>query len=188
MDKTKYDDNDPISLLVSINEASVRDLETNIQRGFPNTTKRQYAVGPVQIPIVKLTPYVPSKSLFIEAQANSNGRRYSPEILFDSVDYEQEETQTNVTFTGSDNNEYNMTQAVPLTGNQVKVRCNCLDFHYRFALQNARDGSLYGPPPPNYQRKTETRPPVNPMKVPGMCKHLLKLVDELQKSKMVQPG
>ncbi len=182
MDKPNY------QLIQQMDESSIRDLETNIQRGFPNTKKRQYATGPVQIPMVKITPYVPSTSLFIEAQANSSGRRYNPEMLFDSVDYEQEETQTNVTFTGSDNNEYNITQAVPLTGNKVKVRCNCLDFHYRFAMQNARDGSLYGPPPPAYQRKTETRPPVNPMKVPGMCKHLLKLVDELQKTGIVAKG
>jgi hypothetical protein len=182
VDKTNY------QLIQQMDESSIRDLETNIQRGFPNTTKRQHATGTVQIPIVKLTPYVPSSALFAEGQANNMGKRYNPEVFFKGIKFEPEETQTNVTFTGSDNNEYNIAQAVPLNTQNVQVRCNCLDFHYRFAMQNARDGSLYGKPPPSYQRKTETRPPANPAQVPGMCKHLLKTVDELQKMGIVAKG
>jgi len=182
MDEPKY------PLIQNMDEASIRDLETNIQRGFPNTKARQHAVGPVQVPIVKLTPYVPSRALLAESQANNMGRRYNPEIFFSDVAYEDEETNTNITFTGSDNHEYNITQPVPLAGNDVQVRCNCLDFHYRFARQNAKNNALYGEAPPKYHRKTETRPPANPMQVPGMCKHLLALVDELQKMGIVARG
>ena len=171
-----------------MDEASIKDLETNIQRGFPNTKARQHAVGPVQVPIVKLTPYAPSQALLAESQARNQGRVYNPEIFFEGVQFEPEETETNITFTGSDNNEHNIAGEIPLTGNQIQVRCNCLDFHYRFSRINATNGSLYGKAPPAYQRKTDTRPPVNPMKVPGMCKHLLALVDELQKMGIVAKG
>lgn len=182
MDKTKY------PLIQHVDEASIRDLETNIQRGFPNTTKRQHATATIQIPIVKLTPYVPSQALLAESQATNHGHKYNPEIFFQNVKFEPEETQTNITFTGSDGNEYNIAEPVSLTGNQVQVRCNCLDFHYRFARQNAKNNALYGQPAPPYKRKTQTRPPANPMQVPGMCKHLLALVDELQKMGIVQKG
>ena len=182
MDKSNY------PLIQNMEEASIRDLETNIQRGFPNTRARQHAVAPVQVPIVKLTPYVPSSALLAESQANNQGRRYNPEIFFTKVQFEQEETATNITFTGSDNNEYNIVQAIPLTGNEVQVRCNCLDFHYRFSRHNAKNNALYGQPAPPYKRKTDTRPPANPMQVPGMCKHLLALVDELQKMGVVAKG
>jgi len=182
MDETNF------NLIQQIDEISIRDLENNITRGFPGTKARQHAVGPVQIPIVRLTPYVPSHSLYAEGQANNRGHRYNPEIMFQEVNFEDQETPTNITFTGSDNNEYNIAQPVPLMGNNVQVRCNCLDFHYRFARQNAGDDALVGKAPPPYRRKTQTRPPANPMHVPGMCKHLLALVDELQKMGIVARG
>ncbi len=182
MDKPNY------QLIHRMQESSLQSLETNIKRGFPNTKKRQYATGTVQIPNMKMTPYVPSQALLVDAQATNEGRRNNPQIFFRGIVFEPEETQTNVTFTGSDNQEYNIVQAVPINIENVQVRCTCLDFHYRFAQQNARDGSLYGPAPPKYKRKTETRPPANPMKVPGMCKHLLKLEEELQKTGIVEKG
>jgi len=172
-----------------LEEASIRDLETNIQRGFPNTKARQHAVGPIQVPIVKLTPFAPSGKLFAESQANNQGRKYNPEIMFDQVQFEKEETATNVTFTGSDNNEYNITQAIPLAGSAVQVRCNCLDFHYRFSRLNAKNNALYGNPAPPYKRHPDSnRPPANPAQVPGMCKHLLALKEELQKMGIVAKG
>jgi hypothetical protein len=127
-----------------LEEASIRDLENNIQRGFPNTTKRQHAVAPIQVPIVKLTPYAPSQKMYAESQAVNQGRKYNPEMMFDGIKFEPEETETNITFTGSDNNEYNIVGEIPLS--------------------------------------------VNPMRVPGMCKHLLALVDELQKMGIVAKG
>lgn len=170
-------------------EASIRDLETNIQRGFPNTKARQHAVGPIQVPLVKLTPYVPSQALLAESQANNQGRRYNPEIFFQAVTFENEESATNITFTGSDNQEYNIAQPIPLAGNNVQVRCNCLDFHYRFSRLNAKNNALYGQPAPPYHRVPgSNRPPANPAQVPGMCKHLLAMVDEMQKMGIVAKG
>lgn len=62
----------------------------------------------------------------------------------------------------------------------VKVNCTCEDFRWRFASFNFKDDSLFGNPPPAYASKTD-RPPVNPSKTPGVCKHLLKLKKELER-------
>ena len=57
--------------------------------------------------------------------------------------------------------------------NPINVRCDCKDFFMRFAWYNFYNGHcLYGPAPKPYRRKTTWYPPQNPMKYPGICKHL----------------
>lgn len=63
----------------------------------------------------------------------------------------------------------------------VKVRCDCHDFRWRFAYYNKKNDSLYGAEPPPYKRVTN-RPPVNPKKLPGMCKHLLNVVKHMKQN------
>lgn len=159
--------------------SSVDDLESNIVRAFPTTRKRQHATGDVTISNVQIIPYVGMKMLHVRAQAASvSGARYQLAVQFVRVDFESSDTEQNATFKATDGQDYHILP-VKLTGNYVKVRCNCMDFHYRFAAYNSQDKSLVGRPPPPYQKKTN-RPPVNPDQVPGMCKHLLKLVSQLQ--------
>ena len=64
-------------------------------------------------------------------------------------------------------------------GVDVKVSCTCEDFRWRFANYNFKDNSLFGDAPQAYVKKTN-RPPVNPNKTPGVCKHLLRLKKELE--------
>ena len=97
--------------------------------------------------------------------------------------FEPEDAASNTTFRGADNNEYHI-QPIPLNGSNVRVRCNCLDFYYRFAAWNAGDNSLQGRPAPPYNPKGE-RPPVNPTRVPGVCKHVIKVVDRLKQGRIV---
>lgn len=165
-------------------EASLKDLERNIIRGFPRTKKRQYATDTVRIVQLNIVPYVPSRSLLFKAVASNEGRTYDPEIFFEDVTFEDEDTPNNVTFTASDGEHYHI-EPIKFTNNNARVRCNCLDFHYRFAYYNAQAGDLYGEAPPPYHRKTTTYPPVNPMNVPGLCKHLLKLSKALEENKYI---
>lgn len=164
--------------------SSVPDLETNIERGFPETRKRQHATGEVTIANVKYMPYIGMKTLHVSSTSTSNGHQYKQALQFNGVQFEGSDTETNATFQASDGEDYHV-QPLDLAGHNVKVRCNCLDFHYRFANYNSQDKSLVGRPPPLYQRKTN-RPPVNPTQVPGMCKHLLKLVQMLQRYGLVK--
>jgi hypothetical protein len=167
-------------------QSSVPDLETNIVRGFPNTTKRQHATGEVTISNVQYMPYLGMNMLHVKSTSSSNGHEYKQALQFNGVKFEGADTDQNATFQASDGEDYHV-QPLELTGHNVKVRCSCLDFHYRFANYNSQDKSLVGRPPPLYQKKTN-RPPVNPLQVPGMCKHLLKLVEMLQRYGLVKQG
>lgn len=163
-----------------LNEDTMVDLQRNIVWGFPNTKKRQYATDPVQIVQMKMKPWQKSTKLLIDVLAKGvEGKTYQSQILFQQVKYEKEDTDQNVTFVAVDGESYNI-QPIPLTSNHVKVRCQCLDFYYRFAHWNKQHNVLYGRSPPLYRRKTTTRPPVNPGRVPGICKHLIKTVAALQ--------
>jgi hypothetical protein len=68
---------------------------------------------------------------------------------------------------------------------EVKVRCDCPDFRWRFAWYNDQKEALYGLRPPPYRRKTN-RPPVNPRHLPGMCKHLMNVVKILASRQVIR--
>jgi hypothetical protein len=165
-------------------ESTPQELTRNIAIGFPKTKKRQHATQSVSVAQVKFTPYVKDKTLRVSAVATNSGNQYTPTILFNEVTFEPEDTSTNTTFIASNREEYNI-RPISLKDHTVKLRCNCLDFHHRFAVWNFQDDSLYGKKPPTYIPKTN-RPPVNPLRVPGLCKHLLKLIRQLKTVKIVK--
>ncbi len=161
--------------------SSIGQLEQNIERAFPTTTKRQHATGPVQITNVEYIPYVGTKMLHVRSLANNDGNTYKQALQFVNVEFQPADSPDNVTILATDNQEYSLAK-IQLEGNLAKVRCSCPDFRWRFANWNFGDKSLVGSPPPKYTRKTDTRPPVNPDRVPGLCKHLIKLVQTLEQS------
>jgi hypothetical protein len=174
-------------ILQQLKEDSTEDqLDTNIRTAWPNTKKRHNATNEVVINNIQYIPYLGMKMLHIKSTSQSNGHAYNQVIQFVRVNFEDTDTPDNITFTSSDNGTDCHVQPIELTNHNCKVRCNCLDFYYRFAFHNAGDNSLVGKAPPLYQRKTTTRPPVNPTAVPGLCKHLLALVLSLQQSGLVK--
>ena len=168
-------------IIQQLNEDSTyKELKQNTMQFEPATKKRQYAVDPIQITQVKLIPYEASNSLQIQGVASSDGSKYDTVMLFSGIQYEDEDGADNVTFMGSDGEEHHI-QPIQLSQNNVKVSCTCLDFRWRFATWNSKKDSLYGDPPPPYQKKTD-RPPVNPERVPALCKHLLKTTIAMKQS------
>lgn len=166
--------------------SSLDDLETNIERAYPTTTKRQHITNTIQLHNVELIPYVGTKLLHVRSTTTSpNGATYKQALQILGVTFLPEPTDTSVTITDAQGNAYNI-DPVTLTDHNAKVRCNCLDFYHRFASYNQRDKSLAGPPPRPYQRKTTDRPPVNPLRLPGICKHLLKLAENLQQQGIIE--
>ena len=161
--------------------SSVRKLSNNI-RTMP-TKKRQHATSDVVVAKMTIKPFVNSKSIQVLSSTNSNGSKYETIIMFRDVKFDQESTQGNVTFTGSDDEEYHI-QKIILASSNVMVKCGCMDFYWRFSRFNAKDSSLYGPNPPPYQPKT-ARPSDNKNKVPGVCKHLLKSIENLRSAGMI---
>lgn len=166
--------------------SSLDDLESNIERAYPTTTKRQHITNTIQLHDVELIPYIGTKLLHVRSTTTSpNNASYKQAVQLLGVTFVPEPTDTSVAITDYQGNTYHM-EPVTLADHNVKVRCNCLDFYHRFASYNKQDKSLAGPPPKPYQRKTTDRPPVNPLRVPGICKHLLKLTDDLQRQGIIE--
>lgn len=163
-------------------DSTYNQLDTNIRRGFPDTNKRQNATGPVSITKLEYIPYEDGQ-LRAQAEAVSQGNRYQPVIMFRDVQYEPENLPTNVTLRAANGQEFHI-QPIPLAQVNVRVRCTCLDFYFRFSSYNSSDNSLAGAAPQPYLAKGE-RPPANPQQVPGVCKHIIKVVDRLKQSGVV---
>jgi len=169
---------------IIITESSLDDMARSIKIGFPNTTKREHIVNSVNITGLNLVPYVGMRVLLAVGTASSNGNTYKPVIQFLKVNYMNESTDDNVTFKATGNQEFNI-EPINSELTQIKVRCNCLDYYYRFAFYNNNQGDHYPPKAKPYIRKTTTYPPANPQKVPGVCKHILKLADFLEKTQII---
>ena len=173
-------------ILDQLNEAPYAELERNTLQFQPPTQKRQHAVNPVQVQQMALVPYAPSNALEVRANILSNGNQYQSIMFFEGVEYQEEDSPENVTFTGADNEEHHIVP-IDLQRNNVKVRCTCLDFRWRFSVHNQEADALHGPGPDIYQKVPgSTRPPNNPGNVPGVCKHLMKLAIELRNNQIVR--
>ena len=166
-------------------DSTYSDLERGTVQGFPNTTKRQHVVQPVQIVRMEFVPFIPTGNLRVDATARSGPKTYKPQALFNEVEYQDEDTNDNVTVQSSNGEPIHIVP-IDLSQNTVKVRCDCLDFYYRFSQWNFNDDSLYGNKPPTYQRKTADRPDVNPTQVPGICKHVMKTILGLRDAGMLK--
>lgn len=168
-------------------DTSVNDLEAKTRQYNPATTKRQNATGPIQVQQMKLSAGQDNTGGMLEVEAvmkSDSGNQYQSIMVFSGVDYQEEDTNDNVTFTGADGQDYHMAP-IPLSAQNVKVRCTCLDFRWRFSVQHQNQGTLYGPGPGIYKNKTQ-REPNNPNNIPGVCKHLLKLGQELKANRMLR--
>jgi len=159
-------------------ESSAEDLYRNAVAAFPNTTRRQHSTDTIVIKELRWTPFVGVKTLFIKSLAQNEDREYGPCILFKGVNYNGNQ----VKITANDGLQYNFNK-LSLENTDVLLRCNCLDFKYRFAWYNKLDHSLYGRPPKKYIA-TGTGHPANPMELEGMCKHLIKTMKVLKEAQI----
>ena len=118
-------------------------------------------------------------------QEGDMGRREEEVAGMAQPDEEVTEQANVVTFNATTGEEVSM-QPINLTNNIVRVRCDCLDFYYRFAPWNFSNDDIYGPKPKPYVRKTNHYPPANPSRSPGICKHVMKLTQACQEAGLVR--
>lgn len=161
--------------------------KTNLVQPQPSTG-RQNATGPIQVKSVVLVPMRSQRDsgqIKVEAKVQSGPTTYDSTILFFDVIFEDQDRPDNITFTGSDKQEYHVSPIL-LSRNNAEVRCTCLDFYFTFSAWNKNDRSLYGDPAEPYVRKTVDRAERNPTHMSGMCKHLLRLMQELRNERLVR--
>lgn len=165
-----------------IEESSVSELYQSTVDAFPNTTKRQYATQPIQISNLYLSPYKGVRTLFMRSLAQNEGREYYPIILFKNVKYEDLPSSKTLSLKTETGN-FNIS---PLSINQdVVLRCNCNDFKWRFNYTDHLNKSLYGTKAKKYEAKFNPGSS-NPLKMPGMCKHLIKMVEVISNSGLIK--
>lgn len=156
-------------------ETSYRELERNVINFRPKTKKRQKAVSPLKLSDMQINAALGVKTLrFVSNIIGSTGTDYKVTIQFNNVDYESKEH----TFKDKSGKTHSIAK-LTMKDHDVLVRCQCLDFYFRFGYYNHLDKSIFGPKPKKYERKTDWFPPVNPDEVPGFCKHVIKTVNEI---------
>jgi hypothetical protein len=173
--------------LAQLEETSAGQLHTNTMQFQPPSTKRQNAMAPLSVRSMILIPTRGQRDqgqLKVEGTVISGPKTYDSTILFLDVKYEDADRSDNITFVAVDKKEYHVMPIQMNMGN-AEVRCTCLDFYFTFSKWNETDKSLYGEPPAPYTPKTD-RASRNPQQTPGMCKHLLKLIQELKNERLVR--
>jgi hypothetical protein len=151
-------------------ESSAEELYKSAVKAFPKTTMRQYATHPIVIRELRWIPFVGVKTLFLKSLAQNEEREYGPCILFKGVNYGGKQ----VKIIASDGLQYNFDK-LSLENTDILLRCNCPDFYWRFNYYNHLDKSLYGSKRRKYE--SEGGLPANPLQLPGMCKHLMKMTE-----------
>lgn len=170
-----------------LNETPLSTLNQNTMGFQPPSSRRQNVVAPIQVRSLQLIPMRGQRDngdLKVEAKVQSGQHQYDSTIMFHGVIFEDQDRPDNVSFVGPDKQEVHMVP-IQLNRNNAEVRCTCLDFYFTFSKWNQNDKSLYGSPPQPYQPKTD-RLERNQQHKSGMCKHLLKVVQELRNERVIR--
>ena len=161
-------------------ESTIPQLDMKARQAFPNTKKRQNDVGSVRVmPDVFYHPNTNTQELTIDTRTMRNsGNVHNQRIMLYHVNFVNQGSPLGDT--GA------RVEPVQLTKDSARVSCDCMDFRFRFADNNHQDDSLAGSPPPAYQRVPgSNRPEANPSHLPGMCKHLMRVVQDLRAKRIV---
>lgn len=158
------------------NESTLSDLYMSTLQAFANTKYRQHSIDPVEIKSISWIPYLGMRTLFCKTLIESNNKEYNVIVLFKNV-VVFEEKKPNTYQILSENKKYYVQQMFNEI-NDVNVRCSCDDFKWRFKYYNFIDHSLYGNKGKQYT-PISNMPNANPQKSPGICKHIMKLMQNL---------
>lgn len=148
--------------------------------------KRSDKSSDVNITNTMFIPHINENTLRVESETQTTNGKYTSTILFENVVFRDEGDESMSKVMSPDGTEYYF-KPINRKRSDVKVSCTCLDFYWRFASFNQRDNALASDPPKPYVKKTD-RPPVNPSKVSGVCKHLIRMVEELEKDNVFDAG
>lgn len=142
-------------------EANYKELYKKAVDAFPHTTKRQNIKEEVILKEVRSIPFYGLNTYFVKG-ITENG--YKSIVLFKNVKYIDKKPLYDET-------------------NNISVRCSCGDFHWRFTHFNHLNKSLYGRDRAKYEAIYDPGS-ANPTKSPGLCKHLMKLIEMTIKNGM----
>lgn len=148
-------------------------------------TPRNQESNKVQVQEMNLIPSMKEKTLLVKARTRGKDKFYQTLIVFSGVSFFNEGGHGRQEIQVSDGSTYFIDPIRPYKSN-VKVRCECLDFYFRFSVWDKRDQALTGADPKPYHRRTDNYPPVNPSKISGVCKHIMKVVQQLKAGRIIR--
>ena len=131
--------------------------------------------GRTEIVDVKLSN---TKTRYLIVHAQTQGTKLWQQILHFPTVQASETPKAGYEIPIRDNhgNVYYMPKLTGAT--PVLVRCSCPDFRHSFMWEDFDVKSLSGRRL-SYERKTTTRPKRNPDHIPGVCKHLMGVINKL---------
>ena len=159
-----------------MNESSINQLYRSTVRAFPKTRARQHLVHTIEMHDLKFTPFIGVKTLLVRAKAINEDRSYNPLLLFKNIKYTDQKNDELASLLIQGKTYYFETPTLAST--DVLVRCQCEDLKWRGVHYLKLDKSLYGSDRKKYVGQGLFE--ANPKQLPIMCKHILKLVEELE--------
>jgi len=177
-------------------ENTYSEFERNTMNFQPASKKRQHATASVQVQNMEFSAIPHSQSLLVEGTIRNYGSEtklnavYMSRYLFRDVEFVNADTEEEVanpntlTIEGKNGKEFTIVP-IQLNKQNVLVGCNCLDFFWRTSRQHHNQNSLFGYDVGTYRKRTN-RPPVNPYNKTILCKHLLKLAEEMKRNGVVR--
>ena len=172
-----------LSDIKPLTELTINDLNQNTIK-FPKKSRcRDLKTYLVNVQGLKFTPFAESNELWVTSSTQSSGHpnHYKTEIIFKDVDFIDDDS--GISFTGSDNAIHNIKPLLARI-NDCEVTCSCADYKYRMQAANySKNAGIF--PADNYIKKTN-RPPINPEKIPFLCKHLLSMVNQLTQKRILR--
>ena len=166
-----------------IEAASIVNVMT-IRRLVEGTFKlRKFLNSYKKVTIIELKPVVRNKQMLIKAQAQGQAeqRLYEISVMFSGVLYSPKQSNIFPIPVDLGQGEQMFMKLLKTDNTPVQVRCSCKDYRFTWAWYNKVNHGLFGRNFPPYVRKTNWMPERNPLKVPGVCKHVLAVFDKLTK-------
>jgi hypothetical protein len=165
-------------------KSSYQELFDFSVKAFPKTKLRQHVIDAIKISEIKFIPYLGMKTLYIKCLATNEERQYHPMILFKGVNYRDRKSSSVIPLKVNEA-ETRYVEIFDRSETQVLVRCDCKDFRWRFSYTDWNDRSLYGNKHKKYEANGRGNP-ANPKELPGTCKHIMKMMNELQQVGLVK--
>jgi len=125
--------------------------------------------------LTQLIPYVGTKTILAQGTCHGYTQenvKHVVDIQFQNIKFFDEPPEQGEYGT-IEYKEENYYFIKPTLETDVKIRCSCNDFRFRSSWWAWKQKCIFGGPPKAYKRKTKNRPPVNKLKIPFLCKHLV---------------
>lgn len=165
-------------------ETTLSDLYNNTIKAFPTSLKRQNSIDEVVIEHLDWVAFKGMRTLFVKGLAKRGESKNECIILFKNVIYSEEQEKGFLDIKTS-NGETVFVKPLSYDSNDVLVRCSCKDFYWRMTHFNKIDGSLYGRDRAKYEA-VKNPESSNPSKLPGLCKHLIKMSKTLSQASLIK--